>query len=248
MQQRPRKSVKLFAECIVAPGFAAKALGNLRRKEKFALPRTAPERPRARRKELQLKRILGGMLVQQPDLGELKDSELRTVTKRAPHRRRNGHDCGSPGKSPSTSNPTPSSSPTESATLGVGAGQMSRVDSAKLAVMKATIAARQAASSPPTPSSHSPTASKKPPKPAPPPSFNPAAPCATTTSSPPPTASTCHGLHRHAPLPPLKKPPPPPKPPPPQTPPPKPNKTPPSNKPEQPPPTKQPHHNISSPP
>ncbi len=87
-------------------------------------------------RELQLKRILGGMLVQQPDVGELQDSELRTVTKRVPtaaemstlrfawkvckHVKSNAIVFAKDG-----------------ATLGVGAGQMSRVDSVKIAVMKA---------------------------------------------------------------------------------------------------------------
>src|SRR6185437_16992848 len=35
-------------------------------------------------RELQLKRILGGVLVQQPDLGVINEAELRIVTKRAP--------------------------------------------------------------------------------------------------------------------------------------------------------------------
>jgi phosphoribosylaminoimidazolecarboxamide formyltransferase/IMP cyclohydrolase len=74
--------------------------------------------------------------VQQPDLGEIAESELRTVTKRAPspeemqnmrfawrvckHVKSNAIVFARDG-----------------ATLGVGAGQMSRVDSVKLAVMKA---------------------------------------------------------------------------------------------------------------
>jgi phosphoribosylaminoimidazolecarboxamide formyltransferase/IMP cyclohydrolase len=74
--------------------------------------------------------------VQQPDLGEIKDDELRTATKRAPtapemrtmrfawkvakHVKSNAIVFAKDG-----------------ATLGVGAGQMSRVDSVRIAVMKA---------------------------------------------------------------------------------------------------------------
>jgi len=87
-------------------------------------------------RELQLKRILGGMLVQQPDLGEIKDSELRTVTKRAPtaqeiHTMRFAWKVSKHVKSNAIVFAK------DGATLGVGAGQMSRVDSVKLAVMKA---------------------------------------------------------------------------------------------------------------
>jgi phosphoribosylaminoimidazolecarboxamide formyltransferase / IMP cyclohydrolase len=128
---------KLFVECIAATGFADRS------KEIFAtrknlrlleLPADGLEPER----EPQLKRILGGMLVQQPDLGELNDKELRTVTKRAPtpeemqamrfawkvakHVKSNAILFAKGG-----------------ATLGVGAGQMSRVDSVKIAVMKAQV-------------------------------------------------------------------------------------------------------------
>jgi phosphoribosylaminoimidazolecarboxamide formyltransferase/IMP cyclohydrolase len=86
--------------------------------------------------ELQLKRISGGTLVQQPDLGEMQERGLRTATKRAPtaeemrtmlfawkvakHVKSNAIVFARDG-----------------ATLGVGAGQMSRVDSVKIAVLKA---------------------------------------------------------------------------------------------------------------
>ncbi|MGC1483575.1 MAG: bifunctional phosphoribosylaminoimidazolecarboxamide formyltransferase/IMP cyclohydrolase [Candidatus Acidiferrum sp.] len=126
---------KLFAECIAAPGFDEKAKTVFAAKKNLRLLELPPGGldPEG---ELQLKRILGGMLVQQPDLGEIKDDQLRTVTKRPPtaaemqtmrfawkvckHVKSNAIVFAKDG-----------------ATLGVGAGQMSRVDSVKLAVMKA---------------------------------------------------------------------------------------------------------------
>ena len=126
---------KLFAECIAAPGFDEKAKTIFAAKKNLRLLEL-PSGGLAPDHELQLKRILGGMLVQQPDLGEIKDHQLRTVTKRAPapaemqtmrfawkvckHVKSNAIVFAKDG-----------------ATLGVGAGQMSRVDSVKLAVMKA---------------------------------------------------------------------------------------------------------------
>ncbi|MGC2527805.1 MAG: bifunctional phosphoribosylaminoimidazolecarboxamide formyltransferase/IMP cyclohydrolase [Candidatus Acidiferrum sp.] len=126
---------KLFAECIAAPGFDEKARSIFAAKKNLRLLELPPGGLELDR-ELQLKRILGGMLVQQPDLGEIKDDQLRTVTKRAPtpaemqtmrfawkvckHVKSNAIVFAKDG-----------------ATLGVGAGQMSRVDSVKLAVMKA---------------------------------------------------------------------------------------------------------------
>ncbi|MGC1414623.1 MAG: bifunctional phosphoribosylaminoimidazolecarboxamide formyltransferase/IMP cyclohydrolase [Candidatus Acidiferrum sp.] len=126
---------KLFAECIAAPGFDEKARSIFAAKKNLRLLELPPGGLELDR-ELQLKRILGGMLVQQPDLGEIKDDQLRTVTKRAPtpaemqtmrfawkvckHVKSNAIVFAKDG-----------------ATLGMGAGQMSRVDSVNLAVMKA---------------------------------------------------------------------------------------------------------------
>jgi phosphoribosylaminoimidazolecarboxamide formyltransferase/IMP cyclohydrolase len=126
---------KLFVECIVAPGFdagAKAAFGAKKNLRLLELPQGALELD----KELQLKRILGGMLVQQPDLGELSDSELRTVTKRVPtveemHTMRFAWKVSKHVKSNAIVFAK------GSATLAVGAGQMSRVDSVKIAVMKA---------------------------------------------------------------------------------------------------------------
>jgi len=98
---------KLFVECIAAPAFADHAKEIFAAKKNLRLlelPRGGLEPER----ELQLKRILGGMLVQQPDLGEIKDDALRTVTKRLPTAEECKR-CASPGKWRSTSSPMPSS-------------------------------------------------------------------------------------------------------------------------------------------
>ena len=126
---------KLFVECIAAPGFADRA------KEIFAAKKNLrllelPAGGLEPERELQLKRILGGMLVQQPDLGEIKDDDLRMVTKRAPtaeeiHTMRFAWKVAKHVKSNAIVFAK------DGATLGVGAGQMSRVDSVRIAVMKA---------------------------------------------------------------------------------------------------------------
>ncbi len=126
---------KLFVECIAAPGFADRA------KEIFAAKKNLrllelPAGGLDPQRELQLKRILGGMLVQQPDLGEIKDDDLRMVTKRAPtaeeiHTMRFAWKVAKHVKSNAIVFAK------DGATLGVGAGQMSRVDSVRIAVMKA---------------------------------------------------------------------------------------------------------------
>ena len=79
---------KLFVECIVAPGFADRAQEIFAAKKNLRLL-VLPHGGLEQDQKLQLKRILGGVLVQQPDLGSLKGVELKVVTKRAPTRRGN---------------------------------------------------------------------------------------------------------------------------------------------------------------
>ena len=126
---------KLFVECIAAPAFDENAKSIFAAKKNLRLLELGPGGLEPER-ELQLKRILGGMLVQQPDLGEIRDTELRTVTKRVPspeemHTMRFAWKVCKHVKSNAIVFAR------DGATLGVGAGQMSRVDSVKLAVMKA---------------------------------------------------------------------------------------------------------------
>ena len=126
---------KLFVECIAAPGFDEKSKAIFAAKKNLRLLELPPGGLKPE-KELQLKRILGGMLVQQPDLGELSDSELRTVTKRAP----TSDEMNTMRFAWKVSKHVKSNAivfAKGGATLGVGAGQMSRVDSVKLAIMKA---------------------------------------------------------------------------------------------------------------
>ncbi|HSB73282.1 MAG TPA: bifunctional phosphoribosylaminoimidazolecarboxamide formyltransferase/IMP cyclohydrolase [Candidatus Methylomirabilis sp.] len=126
-----------FVEAIIAPGFHPEALAILREKKNIRLLELPPagQEPTASG-QYDMRRVSGGMLVQERDAADLDPASLRLVTKRAP-------------SSPETralrfawkvakhvkSNAIVLAS--EDATVGVGAGQMSRVDSAKLAVMKA---------------------------------------------------------------------------------------------------------------
>ena len=126
---------KLFVECIVAPGFEPAALEKLGAKKNLRLMELpAAIAPAA----LELKRISGGVLVQDADTRKLTAADLKIVTKRAPseaelrallfgwkvckHVKSNAIVFAREGQS-----------------LGVGAGQMSRVDSVKIAVMKARL-------------------------------------------------------------------------------------------------------------
>ena len=126
---------KLFVECIVAPGFADRAQEIFAAKKNLRLlqlPFGGFEHDR----ELQLKHILGGVLAQQPDLGSLKGRELKVVTKRAPNDAEM-KDLLFAWKVCKHVKSNAIVFVREGATVGVGAGQMSRVDSVKIAIAKA---------------------------------------------------------------------------------------------------------------
>ena len=78
---------KIFVECIVAPGYEPAALEKFAAKKNLRLLELPASEPP--RDELELKRISGGVLVQEPDLHELTEAELKVATERAPTRRRN---------------------------------------------------------------------------------------------------------------------------------------------------------------
>jgi phosphoribosylaminoimidazolecarboxamide formyltransferase/IMP cyclohydrolase len=127
---------KLFVECIVAPGYDAAAL------EKFAAKKNLRLLEMLRGEiveELDLKRISGGMLAQEPDRHELAESELKVVTDRAPTpSEKRALMFGWKVSKHVKSNAIVFAR--EGHTVGVGAGQMSRVDSVKIAVIKAATA------------------------------------------------------------------------------------------------------------
>lgn len=124
---------KLFVEAIVAPGFAADArtILSARRNLRLVEVRPAPPRP-------VVKHVSGGLLLQDADTGRITESELKVVTARPPsaeelrnllfawrvckHVKSNAIVYARDGQ-----------------TVGVGAGQMSRVDAARFGAMKAVL-------------------------------------------------------------------------------------------------------------
>ena len=127
-----------FVEVVVAPGFAEDALPELKRKKDLRLLDVGPL-TKVKQEGYDLKKLVGGLIVQDRDLGTLSD--LRTLpvpTVRKPtdeeyaactfawkvckHVKSNAIIYARPGQ-----------------TVGIGAGQMSRVDSVKLAAMKAQL-------------------------------------------------------------------------------------------------------------
>ena len=123
---------EIFLEIVVAPAFESKALEVLSRKKNLRIIELKDQDPFP---GWDLKRVAGGLLVQTQDLPGLPE-ERKVVTKRAPtesettalelawkvckHVKSNAIVIGD-----------------AEGTVGVGAGQMSRVDSVKIARMKA---------------------------------------------------------------------------------------------------------------
>ena len=125
---------KLFVELIVAPSYAPEALEQLASKKNLRLmdmSAAAGDGPR-----LQFKNISGGLLVQTPDTLGAVSSGWRCVTARQPSEaERRGLEFGWRVVKHVKSNAIVFAQ--EGLLVGVGAGQMSRVDSVKLAITKA---------------------------------------------------------------------------------------------------------------
>ena len=129
------KWASYFAECVVAPGYDSAARAALAGTKNLRLMEIDAEEPAANQ-EWELKRISGGVLVQEPDVRSLSESELKVVTKRPPTR----EELDSLLFAWKVAKHVKSNAivfAVAGRTLGVGAGQMSRVDSVKIAVMKA---------------------------------------------------------------------------------------------------------------
>ena len=124
---------KLFVEAIAAPAFHTDALARFATKKNLRLVEVNPAPPRP-----VVKNVSGGLLLQDADTGRVTESDLKVVTQRHPsaeelrsllfawrvckHVKSNAIVYARDGQ-----------------TLGVGAGQMSRVDAARFGAMKAVL-------------------------------------------------------------------------------------------------------------
>jgi phosphoribosylaminoimidazolecarboxamide formyltransferase/IMP cyclohydrolase len=133
-----RDMAETFLECVIAPDFSADALAALSVKKGLRLLRLPMPRASVGQGELEMRAIAGGVLVQTADTTTSSAAEGRVVTDRGPtaaeledldfawrvakHVKSNAIVFAAGGR-----------------TLGIGAGQMSRVDSVKIAVSKARV-------------------------------------------------------------------------------------------------------------
>ena len=133
-QDTAEEIVKIFTEVVIAPGASDAARAVFAAKKNLRLL-TTTGLPDARAKGLAFKQVAGGFLVQDRDAGMIKAADLTVVTKRAPtdaeitdllfawkvakHVKSNAIVYAKDG-----------------ATVGIGAGQMSRIDSTRIAARK----------------------------------------------------------------------------------------------------------------
>jgi phosphoribosylaminoimidazolecarboxamide formyltransferase/IMP cyclohydrolase len=130
-----RALVEIFTEVIIAPGYEERALEVLRTKKNLRVLRGVGSN---RELGLEYKQISGGMLVQTADTHQVQQAELKVVTKREP----TGKEISDLLFAWTVCKHTKSNAIVyvrDKQAIGVGAGQMSRVDSVKLGAMRAQL-------------------------------------------------------------------------------------------------------------
>jgi phosphoribosylaminoimidazolecarboxamide formyltransferase/IMP cyclohydrolase len=141
-----REIASTFVEAIIAPAYTEEALRVLKDRKNLRLLELASGGSREASGDhgFEVRRVSGGMLVQDRDAVDLDPGALKVVTKRSPtegemRALRFAWRVAKHVKSNAIVLAT------ENATVGIGAGQMSRVDSAKLARMKANFPTQRTA-------------------------------------------------------------------------------------------------------
>lgn len=125
---------KIFTEVIIAPDYSDGVLEFLKKKKDRRLIRQI--KPPSEDKGLIIKHISGGLLIQTPDDVLVNSDQLKVVTKRHPtDEERSAMIFGWKVAKHVKSNAIVYA--LSDRTIGVGAGQMSRFDSSRIAVMKA---------------------------------------------------------------------------------------------------------------
>jgi phosphoribosylaminoimidazolecarboxamide formyltransferase/IMP cyclohydrolase len=134
--------VEIFTEVIIAPGASEEAIKLIGAKKNLRLLLT-DALPDPRAKGLTFKSIAGGMLVQSRDNAVADDLDLKVVTKRAPTDAEMA-DLRFAFRVAKHVKSNTIIYAKDRATVGIGAGQMSRVDASRIAARKAEDAANTA--------------------------------------------------------------------------------------------------------
>jgi phosphoribosylaminoimidazolecarboxamide formyltransferase/IMP cyclohydrolase len=133
---------KIFSEVIIAPAFTPEALQVLGAKKNLRLIETGAL-PDAKAAGFAARSIAAGFLVQSRDAASVGAGDLKVVSKRAPSAREIA-DMLFAFKVAKHAKSNAIVYAKDGATVGIGAGQMSRVDSARIAAWKAAEAAKAA--------------------------------------------------------------------------------------------------------
>ena len=134
-----RAIVDIFTEVVIAPDADPEALGVFAARKNLRLLLTG-ELPNPNRPGLQLKSIAGGLLVQNRDSGVIRPADLQVVTRRQPTEQEVA-DCRFAWTVAKHVKSNAIVYAKEGVTAGIGAGQMNRRDSARIAAAKAREAA-----------------------------------------------------------------------------------------------------------
>ncbi|MCW5689309.1 MAG: bifunctional phosphoribosylaminoimidazolecarboxamide formyltransferase/IMP cyclohydrolase [Pseudolabrys sp.] len=133
--------VEIFTEVIIAPAASDEAIAIVAAKKNLRLL-IAGGVPDPREQGLLVKSVAGGLLVQSRDNAVVDDMELKVVTKRAPSAAEL-NDLRFAFRVAKHVKSNTIIYAKDLATVGIGAGQMSRVDSARIAARKAEDAAKE---------------------------------------------------------------------------------------------------------
>ncbi|MFH1386261.1 MAG: bifunctional phosphoribosylaminoimidazolecarboxamide formyltransferase/IMP cyclohydrolase [bacterium] len=127
---------KLFVEVIIAPSYTPQALNILKAKQNIRIMEMGEKAINKPFKGLDYKRVSGGMLVQEPDIAQLGINEIAVVSKREPTMAELEDLFFAWGVAKAVKS-NAIVFVKDGRTVGVGAGQMSRIDSAEIAIKKA---------------------------------------------------------------------------------------------------------------
>lgn len=130
-----KKITEIFTEVVIAPGASAEAIEVFAAKKNLRLLLTEGL-PDPRQPITSFKQVAGGMLVQDKDVGTVAEDALKVVTKVAPSQEQM-EDLQFAWKVAKHVKSNAIVYVKNGATVGVGAGQMSRLDSANVAAAKA---------------------------------------------------------------------------------------------------------------
>src|SRR5262249_22525032 len=128
---------KTFVEAILAPNYTPVALEIFKAKKNLRLLRSRPESPDKDPMERDYRHVNGGFLIQDRDTHRLTARDLKTVTRRAPTE----EEVAALLFAWKVAKHVKSNAIVyafRDRTVGIGAGQMSRVDSVRIGAMKAT--------------------------------------------------------------------------------------------------------------